>query len=172
MPIKRLKILSHNVFWFQGASFLTDKPGEPVTEILSSLAELYDTLRPDIICLQEIQSEITFHLVAAELGMAGAYCPGATFVQYGGAAFWKYRGTCVVDSQSSAEVPQRMWQIIEVPVGDAEKLNVCNIHLPSARQLGQEASVKQRLKEISNVLRQDACPMVVVGDFNVIRIRM
>jgi len=166
MPGEQLKILSHNTFWFQGAPYPMDEPGEPVMPILSALMGLYKAVGPDVVCLQEVQSERTFRLIADGLGMEGRFCPGSTLTQYGGAVLWKCTGAYVVDSASSKDPPQRMWQIIEVSAGDGATLSLCNIHLPSARQLGRDASAKRRIEELSNVLLGDDPPAIVVGDFN------
>ena len=50
-----ITILSHNVFWFQGVPFLTDRPGPPLTGVISGLLKLYRASAPDVVCLQEVQ---------------------------------------------------------------------------------------------------------------------
>ena len=36
-----LRILCHNVFWFQGVPFSPDSPGEPEVEVFQALMDLY-----------------------------------------------------------------------------------------------------------------------------------
>ena len=69
-------ILSHNVFWFQGFPSPVDRPPELDVEVLRLLCAMYQDLNPDVICLQEIQSEHVFHEVCGRLGMTGFYCEG------------------------------------------------------------------------------------------------
>ncbi len=108
-----------------------------------------------------------FGAVSECLGLPGEYCPGSTLAQYGGAVFWSLPdGRAVLDSRSCAVATQRMWQVIEVDVG-GQSLRICNIHLPSGRQLGQEQAALQRVAELDAMLR--SCvpgPDIIVGDFN------
>jgi len=160
-------LLSHNVFWFQGVPFPTDQPPEPDDEILKQLCAIYRDLKPDAVCLQEIQSEETFQLVSEQLEMSGCYCPGEQLPQYGGAVFWSSpRGAQIHSSHESALATQRMWQVIEIGRTDCN-LRIANIHLPSQRQLGPEKSAAQRGAETLEAI--DSCDTgldFVAGDFN------
>ncbi len=157
----RLRILCHNVFWFQGVPFSPDTPGEPEAEVLQALMDLYRQLEPDVLCLQEVQGEGVFHRLGASLGMAGAYCAGGQLGQYGGATLWRC-GTALGDSQQAG--PQRMWQMAAVSGEGGQGVTVCNVHLPSARQVGKTAAARQRVEELAGAVRTR--PQVVVGDFN------
>lgn len=165
--MKQLTVLSHNVFWFQGYPFPTDTPPAPDDGILERLCTIYRAVEPDIICLQEIQSRNTFEWIAEHMGMHGCYCPGKTLPQYGGAVLWHgLAARQVRSSQDSAFKAQRVWQIVEVE-GEGTCLRICNVHLPSARQLGPERAAEQRIAELQDLLRSgEKAPDIIAGDFN------
>ena len=156
-----IRILCHNVFWFQGAPFAPEMPGGPVPQIFEEIVSFYRRMDPDVICLQEVQSEAVFGDLLSAFAMDGAYCPGGVLAQYGGVVMWK-TGSTVSAPDWSNDPPQRMWQMAVAP-GSGE-LTVCNVHLPSNRQLGRERSRVRRVEE----LRAATCgnPQVVAGDFN------
>lgn len=165
--MKPFTVLSHNVFWFQGVPFLTDTPPAPDAEVLKRLCAIYQARDPDVICLQEIQNWETFEQVAGNLGMSGCYCPGSALPQYGGAVFWRAdSGREVRNSQAAAIKTQRMWQMVEVH-GGVGRVQVCNLHLPSERQLGPARSAAQRKAELEDAIRNGReGPDLIVGDFN------
>jgi len=160
-------ILSHNVFWFQGTPFGTDRPPGPNVGILERLCAVYREIGPDIICLQEIQNRATFEAAGAGLGMEGTLCEGKDLPQYGGGVFWRAGlGRPLRDSLGAGGATQRMWQVIEVDDDDC-CLRICNIHLPSERQVGAERAAVQRMDELREAIGScDGGPDVVVGDFN------
>lgn len=165
--MKPFTILSHNAFWFQGAPFPTDMPAEPDLEILKRLCAIYRKVNPNVICLQEIQNQEAFERVCEHLGMQGCYCQGKQLPQYGGAVFWQPgRGRQIRNSHGPAASTQRMWQIVEVN-GTERRLRMCNIHLPSGRQLGRERAAARRIAEIEESIRSCTTePDIIVGDFN------
>ena len=165
MTARQLTIVSHNAFWFQGHPFETDAPGDPLDGIVEGLVALYRAKAPDVICLQEIQSEFAFRRIREALGMSGAYCPGGHFSQYGGATFWR-RGRVVADIRSVSRLPQRMWQITSIARHGTEPLTIANIHLASARHLGEGGAAPSRIQDLEQLLSQKARPVVVAGDFN------
>ena len=166
------RVLSHNVFWFQGVPFETDKPGAPYPGVPEGLARVHAEAGPDVICLQEVQSDEAFSAYRDAASLPGGYCPGRTLAQYGGAA---YGAGCTATSDchcqngsiSPEAVPQRVWHVCEFESG----LRVANLHLPSSRQLGPEASARKRVAELARLLSPEAhpdgrLPDIVVGDFN------
>ena len=165
--MKPFTLLSHNAFWFQGVPFATDSPPERAKETLSRLCVLYRSADPDVVCLQEIQSRETFEAASERLDMPGCYCRGKDLPQYGGAVFWRAGcGREIHNAHRSAGRTQRMWQTVEVS-GNDRRLRICNVHLPSGRQLGPERAARQRLAEIEASVRScEAGPDLVVGDFN------
>lgn len=165
--LNRLTILCHNTFWFQGVPFPGDNPPEPDREILKRLCAIYRKNKPDVICLQEIQSRETFERMSDSLGMEGSYCPGREHSQYGGAVLWKPGiGRMIRNSLESSEMAQRMWQIVEMKV-ERHLWRICNIHLPSSRQLGADRAAEQRIAEIQESIRScHVKPDIIAGDFN------
>ncbi len=161
--MRRLTVLSHNLFWFQGVPFLTDAPGAPSREVMVALVDLYRRIEPDLFCFQEVQSGETFRLMGECLGLEGAYCPGRVLTQYGGAVFWR-AGTLLKDAREAGDPPQRVWQVVTVEGEGGGSLAVCNIHLPSSRQLGKEAAARRRVEELRVATK--TVPEVVLGDFN------
>ncbi len=157
-----LRLVSHNVFWGQGAPFDTDQPGPVRSDIVNQLTELLLESNPDVLCLQEVQSASTFSSWSATMEAPGVYCPGLELVQYGGAILSKL-SSAVTDATSAVARPQRMWQLVEFPFG-ASSVRIANVHLPSARQVGQAQAAKDRVSELTIILSHR--PSVVVGDFN------
>lgn len=155
-------ILCHNAFWFQGAPFEPEAPGEPEDGVFRALVALYRGLNADAICLQEVQGEAVFRRLREALRMRGAFRAGGRLRQYGGAMLWR-SGARVADSGGVEDPPQRMWQVARVSVDEGEVV-VCNVHLPSARQLGRAAAAKRRVEELAAAV--EAGPDVVAGDFN------
>ncbi|HOE65492.1 MAG TPA: hypothetical protein PLO62_03110 [Candidatus Hydrogenedentes bacterium] len=160
----RLTVLSHNVFWFQGAPYAPEMPGMPAPEVLEGLLYVYRAFSPDVVCLQEIQSEDVFERVGEALGMDGAFCPGCVHDQYGGGLYWR-SGRLLADGRAAAAPPQRMWQIAEVQA-DGGVWTLANVHLASARQLGPNAATCSRIEDLEGLLRAGERPHVIAGDFN------
>ncbi len=152
-----MTILSHNVYWFQGVPFDTDQPGDARIEVVQDLMGLYRRIEPDIACLQEIQSPESADLPARSLGFDVHYTEGATLRQYGGAILW--REGEILRTSESGDGTQRVWQI-----GKSGGFSVCNVHLPSSRQLGQARAAVQRMDEIAKATMHR--PDLVLGDFN------
>ena len=158
-----MTILSHNVFWFQGMPLLSNVPQALRVEVLEALVELYGEIDPDVFCFQEIQSADVFRLLGESLGLSGIYCSGRMLVQYGGAIFWHSR-TRFLDAINVRDYPQRMWQIFTIGLGKGDNVTLCNIHLPSNRQLRKEVASRRRFEELQAATR--TFPKVVLGDFN------
>jgi endonuclease/exonuclease/phosphatase family metal-dependent hydrolase len=154
-------ILSHNVFWFQGAPFLPETPPDPRPEILAQLCSLYREIAPDVLCLQELQSPETAETVATELCMKYIFHAGGRHTQYGGAVFSRWPMEEIALPQG--EVPDRILIQARVFLADAPPLCVVNTHLPSGRQRGDVNAQKQRLHELSLVLQHAD---LLLGDFN------
>ncbi len=160
-----MRIVSHNAFWFQGMPFTTDRPGEPVQAVMDALVGIYLELRPDVLALQELQDRATFERLARAVGMPGTYAEGAELGQYGVATFYR-NGQPVADGKAGQPRPQRMWQTVELPGRRLPAVRVCNIHLPSSRQLGRELAVQRRVAELRSVLCSPEPPAVLLGDLN------
>ncbi len=165
VKVNQLKIVSHNVFWFQGMPYPDDQPGGVNDDVMSRLVEVYRGLGGDVYCFQEIQRENVYKLLGERLGVLGWYCTGGELVQYGGVMVGG-DCECIDDSRSAGVGVQRVWQIGRVDGIMGEVVNVCNVHLPSNRQLGVELSAKQRLKELVGILGRESRPGILAGDFN------
>lgn len=156
-----ITIMAHNVFWFQGVPFATDAPPEPRLDILEKLCALYKGIQPDVLCLQEIQSEETARLVAAQLEMEYLFRAGGGYPQYGGATFSRRPMEEIPLPEDTS--PDRILIGTRVRFEGGRKLNIMNIHLPSNRQRGAEGGQKQRLLEVSRAFGEMD---VLLGDFN------
>ena len=159
-----LRVVSHNVFWFQGQPFKTDQPQGPDAAVLGALAQMYHKLDIDLLCMQEVQSRQAFEQVGAVLDHAGGYTPGAHFSQYGAASFGPTIRV-LADSQSADNKPQRVWQLLQITKDD-RSLIVGNLHLPSARHVTGEQAQAHRVAELQMVINQPQMPDVILGDFN------
>lgn len=162
-------VLTHNMFWGQGVPFASADPGDPVPCIVSGLAQIWKQRDPDVLCLQEVQSERAFNTVRtaiAALGLPadGAYTAGYEYPQYGGALFHR-NGRIVTDSNASDARPHRMWQLADIPFG-SDRLRIANVHLPSNRQLPPEQSAVKRVDELRDMLGIAGQPDLICGDHN------
>jgi endonuclease/exonuclease/phosphatase family metal-dependent hydrolase len=72
----------------------------------------------------------------------------------------------VIDSARAGGSPQRAWQVVEVPRAAGGELLVANVHLPSNRQLGDEAAARKRIAELVEILDCGSRPEVMLGDLN------
>ena len=158
---KRFILVSHNVFWFQGVPFLTDQPAAPEQTILKRLCDVYQTIQPDVLCLQEIQSDAVAQAVTEQLGMAHIYHRGGSYPQYGGAVFsrWPMEEIAFTHDVSI----DRVLIGVAVHLPDSAPLRLVNVHLPSSRQRGAEGGQAQRLLELSAVTGQVD---MLLGDYN------
>ena len=159
-----LKIITHNVYWFQGSSFTEEKPGDPLEEVLERLIEIYSRLNPDILCLQEVQSSKVAEYIAGKLQMKWFYVRGVLFPDYGGAVFLK-ENIEALKYQYSEKNAARMWQKLSIKLASGKTLTLCNLHLPSGRILG-EKSFMYRLHDLKQVFSEGEDPDILVGDFN------
>jgi exonuclease III len=160
----RITILCHNVLWFQGMPYTSDQPSAPTEPVLNRLCALYRELAPDVLCLQEVQDDATHRKVAASVGMAGVFCPAHRQPQYSGAVYWRH-GNLAADSASANARPWRMWQKVLVRAG-IHDLVICNIHLPSSRQLDEETAARARVTDLEQILTLSPKPDIIAGDFN------
>tara|TARA_Y100000588_G_scaffold59098_1_gene57853 strand:- start:10455 stop:11078 length:624 start_codon:yes stop_codon:yes gene_type:complete len=124
---------------------------------MESLISLYRRIGPDVLCLQEVQRQDVFDEVARRAGYDGHYTEGSTLRPYGGAMLWR-KGR-VVETSTQGDGTQRVWQIARCGF-----LTVCNVHLPSSRQLGAQRAAAQRVVEMGRATR--ATPDIVMGDLN------
>lgn len=165
MNTDTLRILSHNVYWFQGHPFPDSRPGAPNPAIVTALARLYAELGPDAVCCQEIQDDAAFAAAATALGLEGCYCPGGRRPHYGGAVFWR-RGRYLADWRDAPTKPQRVWQVFEVPLRAGIAMPLAAVHLTSARHMSEEEASCTRVADLTCLLEVESKPAVIAGDFN------
>jgi endonuclease/exonuclease/phosphatase family metal-dependent hydrolase len=159
-----IRLLSHNVDWFQGHPFQGDRPGAVDDRVLRECVRLYRRLQPNVLCLQEIQSASAAAAVGAALAVGSQYLAGGDFPQYGGCVL----SDAAVPVASPGELrPARIWQRFNLPVAGllGSPLRCVNVHSPSDRQLGA-ASQTQRLSEFRAGLAESPPVDVILGDFN------
>lgn len=162
-----LRIVSHNVYWFQGHPFGGKNPGAPNDAIFGALIAVYRELNADLLCLQEVQDAAAHRRVQKTLNRAGWHTPGAQLPQYGTAAYAKI-GRNAGDSLSAPARPQRAWQRIGVAMAGRKELLVANCHLPSSAQVSETEAKRLRVEELRAAIGtdEDRKPHVVLGDFN------
>jgi endonuclease/exonuclease/phosphatase family metal-dependent hydrolase len=159
-------LVSHNAFWFQGAPYGETSPGAPAEAVLDGLAALYRSLAPDLLCLQEVQDAPACMAVARRVGMRGHFCTGGAHGQYGGAVMGRLGSPAASSSKTAAPPAQRFWQVHAWPLQNGDTLPVCNLHLASHRQLGEEEAAQSRITDLGRVLGLSPAPSIVAGDFN------
>ncbi len=156
--LRLLILLSQNVYWFQGHPSENDMQ-EPVHEqaYYANLG-LFKTLNPDVMVLQEIQSDSVAKRLAQDLEMEYFYQEGVELKRYGGAFLFKNHLNCQIKKTENYPF-QRLHQLILL--GD---FLISNVHLPSTRQLTSQEACAKRLAEMAFVVSQK--PDLICGDFN------
>jgi len=165
IPKLAVKIISHNVYWFQGHPFSESCPGAPNQEILRRLCTLYREKEAAILCLQEIQSEDVAMAVAAEMQMDVLYTPGAIHAQYGSMIATSLRSPFRLPN-GAPTILERSLVAARVPLPSGT-LGVTSIHLTSGRQTSPAEAKAARVREISEFLTSHGVETdILAGDFN------
>jgi endonuclease/exonuclease/phosphatase family metal-dependent hydrolase len=161
-----LTIVTHNAYWFQGwPSLWGEERRAPHPDILEALVNLYGSLHPDVLCLQEVPSHDLFTILQARLGMSGAYAPGGILAAYGGAILIRDSDASVTDCSRCAVVSGRVFERVCIRA-NCRGLNLVNIHLSSDRYAPRGHGEPTRLAEIEILFRTGSKPHVIAGDFN------
>jgi endonuclease/exonuclease/phosphatase family metal-dependent hydrolase len=162
-------ILTHNVYWFQGKpSRWGEERVAHAPEVFRELMQLYKSVLPDIVCLQEVHERGLGADASDALGLpARIHAEGGVRPDYGGVilaqAGTKMRDLTRVDGQVLHE---RVHLRAHVRDG-AGSIEIACVHLPSNRFAGSPAGGdKARLMELDQVLRIAPRPDVIVGDMN------
>lgn len=58
-------------------------PGAPLEKVAAGLCDVYSRFNPDLLLLQEVQSEQALAVLVGRLGMRGSWIPGRRHRQYG-----------------------------------------------------------------------------------------
>ncbi len=122
----------------KGAPFEGTEPGPADPAILRRLVALYRRLRPDVLCLQEVQNMETFNTLSQSLKLEGYYCPGGKQPQYGGAVFWAKRRIGDAIGPYRAATPANVADLRGAPVGRASGPSLQYPIVESGRTLGPE----------------------------------
>lgn len=161
-------VVSHNAFWFQGVPYPGAEPGSVNEAVFAQLMEIYQSLSPDLLCLQEVHEQAIAERIGGILNMRCHYTPGCRERVYGGATFWSSRAQVRVrDFRDDASLtPFRSWQRVtwRIPGG-----TVCltHLHLPSPRSTGGSDVESVQERELNRfVLQTDFRSDVILGDFN------
>ncbi|PCJ59258.1 MAG: hypothetical protein COA79_11200 [Planctomycetota bacterium] len=160
--MSQFKLLSQNVFWYQGVPFESDQPQNANQKILKYLSEIYLSENIDLYCFQEIQSQETVNSLKSLLSIEGVYTPGNQLRQYGGGVLSKN----IIESIESNDLNfDRLIQISNISFQETQ-LKISNLHLPSNRHLGVEGSKKKKINEMTALLLSHSDLDIICGDFN------
>lgn len=164
-----MRIVVHNVYWFQGCpSRWGVERVAAVPAVVDGLVELYASLSPDVICLQEVQDPSLVASAAERLGMASwIHAPGGVKTDYGGAILTRNPSKMRDLTSNGSQPPhERVHLRAQVSNGE-ESLEIACVHLPSNRFAGSpEGGSRARVAEAERILRSSPAPDVVVGDMN------
>lgn len=159
------KILSHNVYWFQGCPFIGDRPGPPNGKVFEELCGLYQQASAAILCLQEVQCEQTALSVSRAMKMDVTYTPGNISRPYGSLIATNL-GSITHDEDLSPSRFERSFSVAEIAVCSST-LKVGCVHLTSGRQTGASGAPAVRRAEITEFLETHGSTTdVLAGDFN------
>lgn len=159
-----LKILTHNVYWFQGypPRWGEERVAE-VPEVLAALTELYRAQAIDLICLQEVHRPELAARLAQELGMAGwLHGAGGIRTEYGGCVLSRQAAQLADRTDTDGHRHERVHLRASLAGHD---LVLAAVHLPSNRYLvSAVAGDAARIAELERVVADR--PQLVVGDMN------
>jgi endonuclease/exonuclease/phosphatase family metal-dependent hydrolase len=163
MP-QQFTVLSHNACWYQGFPYDDFDPDEAHPEVIGRLTAIYQSYQPNVLCLQEIHDHRMTNAVATALSFESHLTIGARHPIYGTATC--AQGVQLVrDCHTNGAVPERSWQICEVPA-PVHTLKIANIHLTSGRFLTETETAASRVADVQSFLDAAQDVEVVCGDFN------
>lgn len=164
-----MKLLTHNVYWFQGhpSRWGVERVAE-APEVLAALTRLYAANRADVLCLQEVHRSDLAESLAQALGLDNwLHAPGGLRPDYGGAVASRHRAPLRDLTRPDGGPPHERVHLrasVERPGGPLE---VAAVHLPSNRfATSREAGDVARVAELQRVLAGPDRPHMVVGDLN------
>ncbi len=168
MPGETIRILTHNVYWFQGfpSRWGEERAAAEVPEVLSALTQLYADAAPDVLCLQEVHRPDLAEALARKLGMTTwLHAPGGRRPDYGAVILTRLpsqlENRTVIDGHRHERVHLRA--SLSRTGGESE---LAAVHLPSNRFVESAAAGDDaRIEELERAL-DDPRPHLVVGDMN------
>ncbi len=160
-----MKILTHNVYWFQGAPsrWGTERVAD-VPEVFDALCQLYESVAVDVLCLQEVHKPALVDLLAQKLGMSTRFhAPGGLRPDYGGAILCRGEVSFKDCTRESTGDPHERIHLR----ASFNKFELASVHLPSNRfaNSAEEGDVA-RVGELTRILSKMPKPNVLVGDMN------
>lgn len=164
-----MKIISHNVYWFQGSPSRWGRERvAAVEEVFRALADLYAAHEPDLLCLLEVHLARWACAMAERLHLTTwMYFRGGLRKDYGGAIL--SRGRAELTDHTRADdsfLHERCHARARASFAGGE-LEIAAVHLPSDRFCGsRQAGEQARLAEIDRILAVEPLPALVTGDFN------
>ncbi|HPU83929.1 MAG TPA: endonuclease/exonuclease/phosphatase family protein [Candidatus Latescibacteria bacterium] len=164
-----MRIVVHNVYWFQGCpSRWGAERVAAAPAVFDGLVELYASLSPDVICLQEVQNPDLVATAAKKLGMASwIHARGGVKTDYGGAILTRNPSEMRDLTSNGSEPPHERVHVRAQVTNGKDILEIACVHLPSNRFAGSpEEGSRARVAEVEQVLRCSPVPDIVVGDMN------
>ena len=163
-----MKILTHNVYWFQGSppvwgeETVKDSP-----DIVEQLALLYRDADADVVCLQEVHRDEPALTIARALGSASVLrVTGGKLPDYGGAILTRAEATIRDLTRSDTLVHERVHMRVTVAYRGSP-IEIAALHLPSNRYApDKEAGTRARIAELQHALGTAPRPAIIVGDLN------
>ncbi|MBT4137095.1 MAG: endonuclease/exonuclease/phosphatase family protein [Candidatus Latescibacteria bacterium] len=160
-----MRILTHNVYWFQGAPsrWGTERVAE-VPEVFEALCELYESVGVDILCLQEVHKPELVASLAQKLGLSAVFhAPGGLRPNYGGAILCRRPASFKDCTREPISDPHERIHLR----ASSPTFELASVHLPSNRfaNSAEEGDVA-RVRELTRVLTKTPKPNIVVGDMN------
>jgi len=170
----KLRIITHNIMHLQGIELASEEQplkrsssghGSLGLDIIGVLADFYNSLNPQIICLQEVPSLKDARKIADLVKMKVYFESGKSNPKYGGAILVNssYESRKLSFPSLFKEMFERGCLMGHIS-GKNTSLTVCNLHLPSNIKRTLEEACYVRLKEVTFAL--SFLPEIIVGDFN------
>ncbi len=164
-------IWSHNAYWFQGSPSLWGEERQiPHAVALTALIDLYQSLQPDILCLQEVPSAAVAAELAQQLKMQSHFAAGGERQAYGGAVLWSNGADGQVEDLTHLRNSldrrfERMCLKLTLET-EYSPVTVVNVHLSSNRFAPNREGDPLRLAELEALFGGVDLPDIVAGDFN------
>lgn len=160
-----MRILTHNVYWFQGSPSRWGKERVAASDVVfDALAELYASQRPDVVCLQEVQAERFVRSLSERLNLPDwIFFPGGKREDYGGAILCRAGAELADRTRDAGEALHERFHARANTGG----MVIASIHLPSNRYHASRAEGEAaRVAELDQIVSTAPAPDVVLGDFN------
>ena len=163
-----MRLVTHNAHWFQGAPRLWDDDRRlPHPFVFQRLTRLYESLEPDVLCLQEVSTREAVAALEAQLGMRGIFAPGGMRAEYGGAILVRGGEIAFADFSRTRVDAERVFERVCMRARlSPGEFQVVNIHLSSDRYAPGRVGEPIRMAEIHTLFAQVPEADAVMGDFN------